>query len=299
MKKILFATTALVATAGVAAADVNFGGYGRFGMGYNDGNENNKTYIESRFRMNIDASAESDGGVGFSARVRMQADDDGKGEAGKAGLNGANFGITYGGLQVVVGNIAGAIDNMNGYFGAEPGLSNFVGQYSGNDFGFTGYSSTGSGVNGVFLGYEIAGLVLGASYDQDDKQDDVWDVAAAYTFADAYTVALGYGKNGVDEDMSVLTFEGAFGNFVGTLMVGDETVADAAKSGMFYGLSGALSVGAATTITASYGDGEGDADTEQYGLGFIQDLGGGTSLRGGVGKDGDDTVADLGVRFNF
>ncbi|MDQ2094190.1 porin [Rhodalgimonas zhirmunskyi] len=31
MKKILFATTALVATAGVAAADVSFSGYGRFG----------------------------------------------------------------------------------------------------------------------------------------------------------------------------------------------------------------------------------------------------------------------------
>lgn len=34
MKKILFASTALVATAGVAAADVSFGGYGRFGVGY-------------------------------------------------------------------------------------------------------------------------------------------------------------------------------------------------------------------------------------------------------------------------
>ena len=35
MKKVLFATTALVATAGVAAADVTFGGYGRFGIVYN------------------------------------------------------------------------------------------------------------------------------------------------------------------------------------------------------------------------------------------------------------------------
>jgi opacity protein-like surface antigen len=32
MKKILFATTALVATASVAAADVTFSGYGRFGV---------------------------------------------------------------------------------------------------------------------------------------------------------------------------------------------------------------------------------------------------------------------------
>ena len=34
MKKILFATTALVATASVAAADVTFSGYGRFGVSY-------------------------------------------------------------------------------------------------------------------------------------------------------------------------------------------------------------------------------------------------------------------------
>ena len=36
MKKVLFATTALVATAGVAAADVTFGGYGRFGAIYTE-----------------------------------------------------------------------------------------------------------------------------------------------------------------------------------------------------------------------------------------------------------------------
>ena len=37
MKKILFATTALVATASVAAADVSFSGYGRFGAIYIEG----------------------------------------------------------------------------------------------------------------------------------------------------------------------------------------------------------------------------------------------------------------------
>ena len=62
MKKILFATTALVATAGVAAADVTFGGYGRFGLGYDEGRAD-ETFITSRFRLQIDATAESDMGV--------------------------------------------------------------------------------------------------------------------------------------------------------------------------------------------------------------------------------------------
>jgi outer membrane protein OmpU len=34
MKKILFATTALIATAGMAAAEVRLSGYGRFGLDY-------------------------------------------------------------------------------------------------------------------------------------------------------------------------------------------------------------------------------------------------------------------------
>ena len=52
MKKVLFATTALVATAGVAAADVTFGGYGRFGAIYTEskgvaGTATNATQISS------------------------------------------------------------------------------------------------------------------------------------------------------------------------------------------------------------------------------------------------------------
>ena len=73
MKKVLFATTALVATASVAAADVRISGYGRFGLDYNSFNENNaasagyngvsSTTITSRLRIQFDASAETDGGV--------------------------------------------------------------------------------------------------------------------------------------------------------------------------------------------------------------------------------------------
>lgn len=74
-KSRLFATTALVATAGVAAADVTFGGYGRFGLQYNEGAVN-ETSITSRFRLQIDATAESDMGVAFGARARIQQDND-------------------------------------------------------------------------------------------------------------------------------------------------------------------------------------------------------------------------------
>ncbi|MFP4274859.1 MAG: porin, partial [Paracoccaceae bacterium] len=84
MKKILFATTALVATTGMAAADVTFGGYGRFGILYVE-DAAKETRVESRLRLNINASATSDNGLEFNALVRLQADDTGGGGAGIAG----------------------------------------------------------------------------------------------------------------------------------------------------------------------------------------------------------------------
>ncbi len=90
MKKILIATTALVATAGVAAADVTLSGYGRFGMDYNSGAavDTSKTRVTMRMRVNIDASTETDSGVTFGGRMRLQYDN--------GSLNGlvSNAGLT-------------------------------------------------------------------------------------------------------------------------------------------------------------------------------------------------------------
>ncbi|MGA0922876.1 MAG: porin, partial [Lutimaribacter sp.] len=67
MKKILIATTALVATAGVAAAEVNFSGYARFGMQYTsiDATDTTSTDVVSRARIQADASTTTDAGLGL------------------------------------------------------------------------------------------------------------------------------------------------------------------------------------------------------------------------------------------
>nr|WP_254441469.1 porin [Ruegeria arenilitoris] len=360
MKKVLFASTALIATASVAAAEVKFSGYGRFGISYQEdnsasisGNTGTKTknvaittasgatftgttttagtdvtvngvpvedtILVSRFRLNIDGIAETDGGVRFEARVRLQADDTNDGEAGEAGLNGARFSVIYGGLRVDAGNIAGAFDNLANYYGNEPGLENFIGQYSGVDYSFAGYTSTGAGVNGVFFQYAIGDFAFGASYDQGATSYDFvngvavdgrdrWDISATYTFSNI-TAAIAYGQTeaapgGEKESLTVLTLGGEWGDFSGTLFVADDDVADAGENGTAYGLSAAYNLGAATTLTFAYGDGSGDDDTQQYGIGAIYDLGGGASLRGGIGNtkvgDGDSSLrADFGAQFNF
>lgn len=336
MKKVLFASTALIATASVAAAEVKFSGYGRFGIGYLEDRTGavtnftasgtttgtatvatDETILVSRFRLNIDGIAETDGGVRFEARVRLQADeDDGNGEADSAGLNGARFSVIYGGLRVDAGNVAGAFDNLANYFGNEPGLEEFIGQYSGVDYEFLEYSSTGSGANAVFFQYAVGDFAFGASYDQATfglngvaDSADRWDISFTYSFNN-FTAAVAYGETSAignavaKQSLAVLTLGAEFGDFSGTIFVADDDVADDLLNGTAYGLSAAYNVGAATTLTFAYGDGSADNDTQQYGIGAIYDLGGGASLRGGIGQtkvgDGDGRLrADFGAQFNF
>lgn len=316
MKKVLFATTALIATAGVAAAEVNFSGYGRFGIGYREDRSTapnvDDTILVSRFRLNIDGSTETDGGVRFEGRVRLQADEDSStGEANTAGLNGARFSVIYGGLRVDAGNVAGAFDNLANYYGNEVGLELFAGQYSGVDYSFLGYSSTGAGSNAVFFQYAVGDFAFGASYDTDGINGaDRWDISATYTFNNI-TAALAYGQTDStvagqsDPSLTVLTLGGEWGDFSGTLFVADDATEVASTDGTAWGLSAAYNLGAATTLLFTYGDGNASADTQQVALGAIYDLGGGASLRGGIGVNDCDScadstlVADFGAQFNF
>lgn len=330
MKKVLFASTALIATASVAAAEIKFSGYGRFGIGYLEDRtatvgtgtgtaqvSTDETVLISRFRLNIDGIAETDGGVRFEARVRLQADENASiGEANAAGLNGARFSIIYGGLRVDVGNVAGALDNLANYSGNEPGLESFIGQSSGVDYEYLGYSSTGAGSNAVFFQYAVGDFAFGASYDPRTDftggvadSADRWDISFTYSFNN-FTAAVAYGETSASgsavekQSLAVLTLGAEFGDFSGTIFVADDDVNDAAKNGTAYGLSAAYNVGAATTLTFAYGDGSADDDTQQYGIGAIYDLGGGASLRGGIGQtkvgSGDGKLrADFGAQFNF
>ena len=78
MKKILFASTALIATASVAAAELTWSGSGRFGMVHNSGNAGGadpKTRLDHRFRLTVNGVTETDGGVKFEGRIRFEAND--------------------------------------------------------------------------------------------------------------------------------------------------------------------------------------------------------------------------------
>ncbi len=288
MKKVLFATTALVATAGVAAADVTFGGYGRFGLEYREGAAD-ELNVTSRFRLQIDATAESDAGVVFGARVRIQQNEGDLGDT-----NGARFFARSGGLEVGVGNIFGALEFMPGMYPIDLGLTGLGYDYTAYNFRADAYSSGGlgaSGSNGVEVLYSAGDLSVHVS--ASDTSDRV-AAHVAYTW-NGWTFALGAqdSDSATDTELAA-SVGGSFGPADVTL-----AWADNGTDGDHVVLVGRFDVGAATNVEVYVADADYFSDTS-YGVDFNHDLGGGTSLRGGVASRNDGNVrADMGVRFNF
>lgn len=311
MKKVLFATTALIATAGMAAADTTFGGYARFGLFYSEG-ATNETSITSRYRLQIDTSAETDGGVQFGARVRIQQDNDGAattstvGAAGSApggtyrtdreetGINGVRYFVRAGGLEVGVGNIFGALEFMPGQYPIDLGLTGHDYDYTAYNFRGDAYDSDGNGAagqNGIEVIYSAGDFTVHVS--ASDVNDRI-AAYGAYTFS-GYTFALGL------QDSDSVTDTDVTASVSGDIGPANVTLAwaDNGTSGDHWVLAGRFDIGAATNIEAYYADADYFAE-ESIGVDFNHSLGGGVSLRGGISNNSTGvTKVDLGARFNF
>lgn len=331
MKKILFATTALVATAGVAAAEVTFGGYGRFGLIYNEGNDDvgeKKTNVEQRFRLTITGLTETDAGVKFEARIRFQTDDQIGGSSNVAQRSAAGFAVSSGGFRLDVGNVSDVIDSGDvfDYYGYGVGLtsfaetsSNFVLPVSG--FGTSGDDSLVSPT--VKARYIYGDFTVAASYTRDSIVslddplttgtdefqigDEEWQVGVGYSFGN-YNIGAAYGQsdqfNGGNNDFWVVGFGGEIGAFGFTAIVADSDLQD----DISYGASINYDIGAATSLRAVYSDngidngsvGDFDFGRPTYAVGARHSLGGGVTLAGGIGQNTNkNIVGDLGVIFNF
>ena len=98
-----------------------------------DGTGDSSVDITSRFRLQIDATAESDAGVTFGARVRIEQENDeifgppaGDGSYNSTGINAPRFFARSGGLEVGVGNIFGALEFMPGMYPIELGFDRYA-----------------------------------------------------------------------------------------------------------------------------------------------------------------------------
>lgn len=341
MKKILFATTALVATAGVAAADITVGGNARFGVGYTSGAENglagtggypsngndravngrSKTDIISRFRLQFDATSETDGGVTIGGRVRAEADNNiygGQVAAANAAFRSnaevmqwstPRLFATYGGFTLGVGNINGALESVPGlYLETRSGGTGLDGsQYvanvanvNNNYFNWDYYDSDGSAVsaNGVEAIYNLGsfGTHLSYSVSNGAVAQDVVALNASYKFNN-YTVAAAVQRSDFAwADKEVLTIKGDFGMFGARLAYANNEGIDKIM------LAGSYDLGAATTLVGwvakedavSAADvalgrndnrdgvvGSNAQEGTSFGIHLAHDLGGGVSLETG------------------
>lgn len=310
MKKLLLASTALLGLASMAAAEVTLSGSGRFGLVYLDDSDDSDTFLSYRLRVNIDASTETDTGIEFGGRIRLQYDsgdtiEDGQ---GAAELNAAQLYAETGGFRMEVGNANTAFDSLNTLFNAELG---FIGVTTGSysRFDFDAYSSSPFGDSdrvGLFASYTSGPLVARVSYIDYNQFDSVGEeeigIAVDYD-AGPFLVGAGFVKNATgadDYDVYALLGEYAVNDTtnVGLQFIG-ENGAEEDRTITVYGnteLNGGFGVGAFVTALDS------DVEVENdyaIGVGASYDLGGAT-LAGTIQKGySDGTYADLGVRFSF
>ena len=302
MKKVLFATTALVLTAGIAAAEVTVSGNARMGIKSDFADATTATdasdfdesalHFTQRIRIIFTAAGETDGGLAFGATVRADNAVDGTvGDAGSVYISGAfgklSMGDVDGAANAAVGHVSGVgltgLSDLNEmtYIATGSGASDPTARYD--------YSAGDFSVHASVTNPGAVDLVNGGTY-------TAYSVAVAYSMGD-YKVALGYEDDDQGTDHVILGGSATFGAATVKATYGK-------ASGVIDGDQWAMSVDGtfgATTVTAFYADKTGIGASEAYGLGAAYDLGGGASLVGGyVSNETDGTDAyDFGISFSF
>lgn len=321
MKKVLFATTALVLSAGFASAEVSLSGDGRMGVVY-DGDYSN---FSSRARVIFTLSGQTDGGLEFGGSFKTSNSyEAADGTDGSVYISGA-----FGKLEM--GNVVSAPEALFadlpevGYTDLvsadAKAVNDFLGVSNGIGSNDIPYLTLDNNTASALLYTYSAGAFSVAAAMSDGRYEDTsllggmftftdtqqYSVAANYTFGN-YMVGLGYEGmdlgSGVQFSQTELAGTATFGNTA--------LKAYYAKGGQDYWVDdayglGVTSVFGATTVlgyiqAVNMTDDFGGDEVTWWGLGASYDLGGGASIAAGVADNnmsGTDPVADLGVKFTF
>lgn len=345
MKKALIASTILASLGGAAYAEtgVTISGYGRFGLVYQGGDttdvlndagdvigQEEKTTIHTRLRFNIDAKTETDSGVTFGGRIRMQSssgddsdieNDDGTTDVSTGGeFSGANVYASYEGLTVKVGNVDSALENDESglWFGSEIGFRDVSFGDSrrddaGNLFFFESKAQIADRV-GILASYTVGDFSVQASYidanqdidyNDDSGIDDEAEISLYLSYsASGFTVAAGGVMDAYGQDGSDIFFIGGKYAVSDVFSVGlnytDEGEYDDVDYDSTAVLYGSYTMDALTLKGyVSYNGMDENETNTAVGIGADYDLGG-ARLSGSIHRGYDEeTLADLGVRFDF
>lgn len=333
MKKILLASTALVVTAGIAAADVKVKGDAYYGVGYgtydgkgvfNSTSSTNPRDYGFIYDLDIDftLSGETDSGLTFGAATDL--DDNAGASQGYRGFEGSVFvsgafgtltmGDINGGAETVTGDMdgvgLGGLGDYNEFtYLIDANATNGpVARYDYTydsfklSFGMTDDSnySIGAGYNGgiwsVGIGYEAIQDGTLVSLTGDDSGFDIANI-----IVDSAGNPLGTSFTTTNDASQVIGTASV--NLSGVVLTAgygrfdfDEATVEGADQ---YGISAAYNVGA-FGVSGFYKiqdidvKGGSDRTNNFYGVGASYDLGGGLALIGGVSvADLEDATSEL------
>jgi len=318
MKKVLFATTALVASAGIASAEVAVSGSAEMGVIGGDG-------IELQFFQSVDVrftmTGETDGGLQFGATIDLQdlAQNgnpvDVTGFADFTVFVSGSFGTltmgdTDGALDwaMTETNIGGSIDDSETAHGGFNGNSRIDGTFGGT------YDAQIARYNYSFGDF---GVAVSAQLDDSGVADPNIGIGFKYS-GDLGGVTLGVGLGyqsyenaaGSSESAMGVSISAGFGGGF-TAIVNYSDLGDIDGGGVsetHYGIGFGYKMDA-LTIGVNYGAyEEGGNDQDGYGLAVNYDLGGGATAMFGYGSTqtcgvyGGCTVGDtfsLGLSMSF
>ena len=284
MKKLLIASTALVASAGFAAADVAVTGGASMGVKYNSTAADTLTMHEE-IDFNIVGSGTTDGGLTFGASMDIdgsQVDTDGNHvDDPEVYISGA-FGTLTVGAVGNGGDVGGIADLGYDDIGVDDAAENGRNQ----------------GAFDVHFKSTFGDITVTASTSTLTANSGDYGIGLVYA-SGGYSVAVGTSRdNSAGATGSHITLGGTFGDIAAkaTYTQGQTTTG--------YGVELGYTMGA-TALTFVYSDNDAANQEASYGVGFAYSLGGGATLKGAVGSiDGAGandraTVADLGVTMSF
>jgi outer membrane protein OmpU len=302
MKKVLFATTALVAFAGAAAAEVKLSGYAEMGILGGDAVE---TQFHHDFDVKFTLSGETDGGMSFGATIDL--DEVSNGISNRQGPHSVFIKGAFGTLTM--GDTDGALD----WAMDEVAMLTAIADDHSTHAGYNGNGLLDGAYDGQVVRYEYSfgDFSVGASAELDDTgvNDPMLGVGVKYKMSMGDTTlkfGLAYqGADDLDTDAVAASIKAELASgFTGVVnyWTGDTGGIDTTHMAVGVGYTtGALS------LHANYGQFDiGGTEIDGFGLAANYDLGGGAVLMAGYGSgdvgagnsNGTDTFS-LGLGLSF
>ncbi|KQB96418.1 hypothetical protein AL073_10560 [Loktanella sp. 1ANDIMAR09] len=299
MKKVLLTTTALVFTAGFAAADghsgasITISGEAVAGVKYiEDAAQETTQYLELDF--GVAGKTTTDGGLEVGASFDLDLNTN-----GEAAPDDEEVYLSAGGITLTLGDVGAADDAV---------ITNI------SDVGFDGIGIDDTAeaffditTQNIQVKGEFGAITVVASGNMDEAGVDAPDdfvIAAGYD-GGMYSVGISYSDVESLGDFDVIAIGGSVTAAGADLNLFWHQADDDTDTVAGYGASVAYPVGA-LTLVGSVGATDLDEDDADFGIGAEYDLGGGVTLAGGIGQvdnpfvdDDGITVADFGIKMKF